>query len=380
MTGVDFRRERDRFPTFIDRTYFASQSLGPFPSSMLADLREYGLSLSLRNRGIRLWAERFEELLGLTEQLIEAPKNSVFFRDSATAIQATIAASLVPRGARRRIVVSTSDFHSSRYLWAAQASRGFEIVEVESMGSAHSLEETFLPFIDERVAVVALSLVSPRAGALLPVAKIASAARRAGAISVIDAFQAMGVVPVRVAEMGADVVVGGFHKWVGGGGTGLAFGQIAPALSGDLDCMFPGWIGHANIMGFSSTYEPAPGARKFQQGMPAVEPLYTSRAGIQWILETGIDAIRSRSIALVERVHDRAVERGLKVISPASSSQRGGMVCVEILDGMKAVERLAAQSIDVDFRPGAGVRIGPHVCCTEDECDRVVDALAEAIR
>ncbi|WP_394824732.1 aminotransferase class V-fold PLP-dependent enzyme [Pendulispora albinea] len=376
---IDFVGGRREFPTLLERTYFASQCLGAFPRAMLEDVRAYERSLALRARVLSEWVARFEEMHTLGERLVEAPAGSIFLRDSATAAQASIAAAIEPEPGRKRVLVASGDFHSSRYLWHAQAKRGFEVVEVASNDEAHGESQPFLDAIDERVRVVALSLVSPRTGALLDARPIVDAAHRAGALVVLDVFQAVGIVPVRVEELGADVLVGGYYKWVGGGGTGLAFGYVAPALSAKLEPIYPGWLAHRDLLGFSERFEAAKAATKFQQGMPAMEPIYTSRAGIRWVLEAGIDRIRARSLALTERMIHRAVARGLSLRTPREPEKRGGMVCFRVpdADAERIMGALEQQGIDIDHRPGAGLRVGPHVCATEEECDRVVDALAE---
>lgn len=343
---------------------------------MQDDLLAYGQSLALRSRALGDWAERWAEIHLLTEELLRAPRGSVFLRDSATAVTAAIAASIEPHGERRRVLIGSGDFHSIRYLWSAQVRRGFEIVEVESNGARHADAESFVPKIDERISVVALSLVSPRSGALLDVRAIVDAARRAGALVIIDAYQAVGVVPIDVKELGADAVVGGFHKWVGGGGTGLAFGYLAPTVSAKLQPAYPGWLGHARLFGFDDTFEATPDATKFQQGMPAMEPVYTSRAGIRWILATGIDAIRRRNAVLTDRIVRRSLELGLPVRTPIEADQRGPMVCFGLSDGERIVKALADDGIDIDHRPGAGIRVGPHPCSTEEECDLLIERLA----
>lgn len=362
-------KERRKFAILAERSYFAQQCLGACPLGMAEDLRAYGLSLTRRSRAIPEWAERWEEMHALVERLVAAPAGSVFLRDSATAAQAAVAASVQPEGERRRILVGEADFHSSRYLWRAQERRGFEVVEVAYDNLASE--------IDERVRVVAASLVSPRTGAMIDAHAVAQAARRSGAILVLDAYQAVGVVPVDVAALGAHVVVGGFHKWVGGGGTGLAFGYVEPALSASLDAIFPGWMAHRDVMAFADRFEPAHGAEKLQQGMPAMEPIYTTRAGLQWIAAVGIEAIRARSAELTSRLYDGLTEAGLTVMTPRDPEKRGGMLCVDVPDGKHVVARLAEEGIDIDARPGAGIRIGPHACSTLDECDALARRLAE---
>ncbi len=376
---TSFASERSHFPILSERTYFAQQCLGAYPATMTADLAAYGQSLARRSRALPEWAERWSEIHALVERLIAAQAGSVFIRDSATAAQAAIASALSPQGERKRIVIGTGDFHSSRYLWRAQQRRGFDIVELPTHGQGALDEGAVAEAIDERVRIVALSLVSPRSGALLNVQPIVDAARRAGALVVLDVFQAVGIVPIRVRELGAHAIVGGFHKWVGGGGTGIAFGWVDAPLLQELDPAYPGWIGSSDLFAFSDDFVAAGSAEKLQQGMPAMEAVYTSRAGINWILEQGADRIRSRSLELTGRLIELARDRNIPVTTPAAAPRRGGMVCLDVPDGKQLVLQLESEGIDIDARPGAGVRVGPHPCATEDECDAVIASLARRL-
>ena len=377
--GPDFTALRARFPVLAQRTYFDTQSLGPFPEEMLADLDEYRRTLFLRNRGLSLWIERLEELIGLVERVLVAPRDGVALMPSATAAQAAIAATQAPRGRRSRIVYTALDFHSSRYLWASQARRGFQAIEVPSTDGAIPTER-LVELIDERTAVVALALVSPWTGALADVRPVIAAARAAGALVVLDAYQAVGVVPIDVQALDVDVLVGGTHKWLCGGGSGLAFLYVRPSLAEQLEPAYPGWIGHREMVGFAPSYEPAAGARRFMQGAPAAAPIYTARAGLRFVLDVGVDALRARSLALTSRLLARADERGLPLSTPRSPSARGGALCFPVDDAERIVADLAREGIDVDARREAGIRVAPHPCNTEEECDRVIDAIAESRR
>ncbi|MEC7520762.1 MAG: aminotransferase class V-fold PLP-dependent enzyme [Myxococcota bacterium] len=373
---IDLTSLRARFPLLEERLYCATPGLGPVLRETYEDLEAYRRTFARRSRALEEWVERYEALHGLVERLLEAPPGSVFLTDTATSAQAALAAAVTPRGARTRIVTGAADFKSSRYLWSAQERRGFDVIALDAHGDAAPLLEA----IDERVAIVALSLVSPRTGALLPAEAIAARCREAGATLVLDAYQAVGVVPVDVGALGADVVVGGTHKWLHGGGTGLAFGYVAPALSARLEPVYPGWLGHASLHAFADRFEPRAGARRLAQGTPAMEPVYTARAGLELALEVGVAALRARSLALTARLHEGLSARGIAVRTPAAPERRGGMVCVDLVDGGEAVvAALAAEGIDVDTRAGAGVRVGPHPTQTEDDMDRVVDALARAV-
>jgi kynureninase len=370
---------RAKFPTLAERTYFATQCLGPLPAEAFHDLDDYKRSLLLRNRGLSLWVERMEEHHGLVEQLLHAPAGSVALAANATAAQANLAAAIAPTPRRNRIVTSTLDFHSSRYLWAAQARRGFCVTEVPAADGATLSSARLIAELDERVALVCLALVSPRSGALADLAPIVAAAHAVGARVIVDAYQAVGVVPIDVAALAVDALVGGTHKWLCGGGTGLAFLYVEPAWADALLPAYPGWLAHRELLGFKSQFEPHAGARRFQQGTPALEPIYTARAGLRFVLDVGVERIRARTLALGTRLHDGVSALGLRVRTPREAARRGGMIVAEAPDGPALVERLAAQGIDIDHRPEAGIRVAPHFCTTEDECAQLLEALGAAL-
>lgn len=376
---TDLRAARSRFPVLRDRIYCDNASFGAFPEEMLADLEEYRRTLFLRSRAIDGWLALLEEVTRELEGLLHAPAGSLALRENATGAQAAIAAAVEPRGARRNIVIAPElDFDSSRFLWTQQARRGFELVEVGR--GRHDLgADELRAAIDERTAVVALPLVSPRTGALLPIAEVTAHARQCGALTVIDAYQAAGIVPLEVERLGADVVVSGMHKWLYGGGTGLAFMYVAPAAIERLPVVYPGWLGHHRLLDREPRFEPAPGARRFQQGTPPMEPVYTARAGLRFVAEAGVAALRARSLELTARLLERAAAHGLSVLTPAEAGARGGMICIAMpdADAHTVVQQLRARGIDVGARPGAGVRVAPHPCLDTSDCDDVIAQIAQ---
>ncbi|HYQ05025.1 MAG TPA: aminotransferase class V-fold PLP-dependent enzyme [Polyangiaceae bacterium] len=384
MTSVDFAAHREKFPIFAERLYFASQCMGPLLAEGMRDLAEYVSARQLHSRALGAWLVRIEEVTALIERLLGAPSGSVALRDSATACQAAIASSLHPVGKRNRILVSALDFHSSLHLWCAQEQRGFEIVVVPPAADGFSVNPAdVVSRIDERVLAVAISTVS-RNSALLDTTSVVAAARAAGALTILDAYQAVGVLPLDVQTIGADVLVGGTLKWLSGE-TGLGFMYVRPELAARLEPAYPGWFGHSEIHAFVHThafidrYAPMPGARRFQQGTPAMAPIYGARAGLKFLLEVGAAAMRERNSLLTERMYVQCLASGFDVRSPRPSAERAGGICLALPDPEAVVEALAKEGIDVDQRRQTLLRLAPHPCATLDECDHVVATLRKVL-
>ncbi len=376
MSAFDFTTLRKQFPLLEERTYLATHSLGTLPRAAIVDIEAYSQSLYLGRRALPIWIERYEEMFQLIETLLNAPTGSIALAPSATAAQAAIAAAIQPNAKRNRIIITDLDFPSCRYLWNAQVHRGFEITEIKAAATMQIETADVIAQIDDRVAVVAVSLVSYLNSARLDIQPIIEAAHAAGAIVVLDAYQAIGIIPIDITALGADVVVGGTHKWLCGG-MGLAFAYVQPSLSEQLDPIYPGWFAHLQPTAFAENFEPATGARRFQQGTPSIEPIYTSRAGLQFALNVGIEHIHQRNIELTTYLIKCADSHGIPINTPRSHHQRGGTVCLSVNHAETLVQELADLGIDVDTRHSMRIRVSPHCCNTEAECQQLIESVVQ---
>src|SRR6185369_4891999 len=145
------------------------------------------------------------------------------------------------------------DFPSVLYLYEGLArTRGVDVVRVPAR-AGHRIEESdVIAAIDERTAVVAISMVLFRSSKVLDVAKIAKRAHEVGAIVLVDAYQAVGTVPVDVQAMGIDALAGGSVKWLCGG-PGAGYLYVSPRIASTLKPAFTGWLAHEKPFDFDVT-------------------------------------------------------------------------------------------------------------------------------
>jgi selenocysteine lyase/cysteine desulfurase len=371
-----FSALRGLFPSLRDKTYLIAHSFGPCPREAFDDLDAYRETLLRRPALFGDWLARLEEMYGLIERLLGAEPGHVALRESASACHATILASLEPENGRNRLVTTSMHFPSIGYMTAAQSGRGMKVDVVPATDGVDLDASAISARLDKDVLAVLVPVVASFNGSLLDVRQVLEAAFEVGAIPVLDAYTALGVVELDVSRLPPCVLIGGTMKWLGGGGTGLAFMYVHPALIDRLVPRYPAWLGDARFLEFQPDFVPAIGARRYQVGTPAMEPVYTARAGLRFVLEHGTSRLALRNRELLQVLALRAKSHGLKLLSSEDADRRAGIIALEVDDAKQRVARLKAEGIEIDTRGERSVRLGPHCCLSHEECERAVDLLA----
>ncbi len=194
----------------------------------------------------------------------------------------------------------------------------------------------------------------------------------------LDAYQSVGIVPLDVTALDVDFAVGGSVKWLcGGPGNGWLY--VRPDLAERLEPTYTGWQAHEHPFGFEEEMRYARGAARFLTGTPNVPALYAATAGYDLIEEIGVERIRANSLRQTELLIALADEHGFEVLSPRDHARRGGTVTVRVPEFPAVHRELAERQILCDFRPDAGIRLGPHYFTTDDELRFAVGQIAEIV-
>ena len=364
---------RDRFPILEHATYLINHSLGAMPVGAEEGLLRY--AREWRERGVRAWAEGWwETSTAVGDQLgriVGAAPGTMAMHQNVAVAEAIVLSCFEFEPPRNRIVYGEGEFPSVRYLYQAQHRRG---AEVEIVADAAGV----LDAIDERTLLVPLSHVLFKTGEIQDVEAIVRRAHEAGALVVLDAYQSAGSVPLDVTSLGVDFAVGGSVKWLCGG-PGAGWLYVRPDLAERLEPTFTGWQAHARPFAFEPEQDYAEGAARFLTGTPNVPALYAATAGYELVEEVGVERIRERSIQQTALVVELLEASGFEVLSPPDPDRRGGTVVVRTPEAEAVYRELGAREIICDFRPDAGIRLGPHFFNTDDELRFAAGQIAEIV-
>jgi kynureninase len=371
---LDFRAE---FPILGHSNYLVSNSLGAMPRAVPQRLAEYARDWA--ELGVRAWAKSWWDMpvtVGdIIAPLIGADSRSVSMQPNVSLAQSIVLSAMDFSGGRDAIVMTELDFPSVRYAYEQMARRlGARVVVVPSDDGITIDQDRLLAAIDERTRLVCVSHVLFKSAFIMDADAICAHAHAVGALVSLDAYHSVGVIPVDVKRSGVDFLTGGVLKWLCGG-PGAAFLYAAPAVRATLEPSLTGWQAHAHPFTFEQNMDYADGIERWLTGTPAIPALFAAAAGPEIVLQAGIDAIRAKSVRQTEWLIAAADTRGYRVHAPRESARRGGTVAFDVPHGHEVAQFLLSRNIIVDYRVGAGIRVGPHFYTRDAELEECIGAI-----
>jgi kynureninase len=362
-------RFRDRFvrddPSLI---YLDGNSLGMLPvatAERIGKVVRGGWGRGL----IRSWdrwvdlPRRVGDLLG--HHLLGAAPGQLTVCDNTTVNLYKLArAALGARPGRGVIVTDDDNFPTDRYVLAGIArERGGELrmihTDIDHGVSAEAVGDA----VDEGTALVCLSHVAYRSGALADMAQITRIVHDSGALMLWDLCHSAGSVPVDLDGCGADLAGGGTYKYLNAGPGAPAFLYVRNDLQDQLHQPVQGWFGQRDQFAMGPSYDPVPGIGRFMTGTPDIIGISAVSEGVSLLAEAGIGALRDKGMRLtgylIELADTWLVPLGFRVASPRDAARRGSHVCLSHPQAVQLNEALIEAGVIGDLRAPDRLRLGP---------------------
>ncbi len=229
-----------------------------------------------------------------------------------------------------RILLTVMEHHANVVPWQLVAKHtGAELVYLE-LDDDFQVDLSHLDEImDERIKIVSVSGMSNVTGTIGPVAELVEAARRVGAIVIVDAAQSVPHLPTDVTTIGADFLAFSAHKMLGPTGVGALWGRREI-----LEAMDPAEGGGEMITDvrlYESKWAPVP--HKFEAGTPPIAQAVGFGAAIDYLDKVGMAEVRKHEVEITQYAMERLAEiPDLTVVGSTDMEQRGGAVSFELGD------------------------------------------------
>ena len=403
-SSVDWGALRDDFPILDQRVhghplvYFDNAATTQKPKAVIEALKHYYEHDNANvHRGLHELSSRatdaYESARARVAEYIGAasPDEIVFARGTTEGINLVAQAwggKFLGQG--DVILLTEMEHHSNLVPWQLVAERvgaRLRFVPVRDDGTLDlsQLDQLLTP----EVKLLAFTHVSNSLGTINPVTELCRKARVVGAVTLVDAAQSAGHMPINVQEIGCDFLAFSGHKMCAPTGTGALYGRAEM-----LDAMPPWHGGGEMIVSVTlekSSFKKAP--HRFEAGTPNIAGAIGLAAAIDYLEGIGRTEIFEHDAELTRYATERSAELpGMRVLGPAG--QRGAVLGF-VMGGVHphdlttfADQRGLAlrgghhcnQPLMRRFGLPGTTRASFYFYNTKEEIDRMIEILAEAAR
>jgi cysteine desulfurase/selenocysteine lyase len=368
---------RALFPITESAIYFNHAAVSPPPlktieaiQSQLRDVSENG-SVNFRD-----WVAVKERARQLVAGMLGArPEQVAFMRNTSDGLS-TVANGLdwLPGD---NLVTFRNEFPSNIYPWLrVRDALGVEVRMCEERDGRIDLDE-LIGLIDARTRVVAISHIQYASGFRADLERLGRAARAHDALLVVDAIQALGVVPINVESELIDVAAAACHKWLlTPEGVGLLY--LSSRARERIQPTLVGWISVPNPEDYSNFEQGwKSGTLAWETGTGPAALIYGLEASLDLLTASGIPNIQRHLETLTDYLCGKLRDTDYQVVSSRRLGEKSQIVCIRHTAGLTSMDlysHLKKRNIITAPR-GDRLRISPHLYNTLEEIDELVKAL-----
>jgi cysteine desulfurase/selenocysteine lyase len=365
---------RSEFPLTSKYAYFDHAAVGPLPTRVLETTKRVVQEKSEGDIHWESWEEEAEAARKSIADLVGAREEDIALTTSTSEGLAIVANGL-SYSKDHNIVTCDMEFASNLFPWQALAKRyGVELRVVRNHEATLRIED-FSDVIDAKTKLVAVSYVQYSNGFRTDLSELSKIAHENGAYVVTDAVQAVGQMPINVANLGVDFLASSGYKWL-----------LSPISTGFLyvkqdllDELWPTIVGYRsdeNPMDFS--YRPlqlAHTARRYEAGQLNFPGFAGMKEAIGLLQDVGMENVWSRIRSHIDLLRN-GIEKSntFQIRSSMNEKDRSGILNLACQNPDSIADRLFEHGIVISVR-GGGLRISPHFYNTEQEIDKLLSEL-----
>jgi len=367
---------RSDFPSVARETYLNAASIHPMSGPAARRLQRY---IDVRLNGVRpdpreTDAAMQDDLKARFATLINAtPREVAFIQNTSDGENIVVMGmDLGKRGGN--VVLDELHFTTSLYMYKTLEAKGLELRIVKHRDWAIDPAD-MAQAIDKNTRLVSMALVSNVNGFMHNARAVADAAHASGAFLYADIVQAVGAVPVDVKAMGIDFAATATYKWLMGE-RGFGFLYVREDLQ---DRVLPTTrYGHRQVANFNRvelSWEPLPGAARYETGTVPTALAAVSHESLQYIERLGLDRIQAHARRLIGRLQKELPPMGYPSLTPADTPTP--IVAFQLRDTATVVKRMREANVAATIiEPERRLRLSVSVFNTDADIDRVLHVLS----
>jgi cysteine desulfurase/selenocysteine lyase len=365
---------RSEFPVTSKYAYFDHAAVGPLPTRVLEATKRVVQEKSEGDIHWESWEEGTEAARKSIAELVGARVEEIALTTSTSEGLAVVANGLSYEK-DQNIVTCDMEFASNLFPWQALAKRyGVELRVVRNREATLRMED-FSDVIDAKTKLVAISYVQYSNGFRTDLAELSKIAHENGAYVVTDAVQAVGQMPIDVANLGVDFLASSGYKWLLSPiSTGFLY--VKRTLLDELWPTIVGYRSDENPMDFSyRTLQPAQTARRYEAGQLNFPGFAGMKEAIGLLQEVGMQNVWNRICSHIDLLRSGIEKNGtFQIRSSMNEKNRSGILSLACQNPDSVADRLFEHGIVISVR-GGGLRISPHFYNTEEEIRKLLSEL-----
>jgi cysteine desulfurase/selenocysteine lyase len=366
MTTLDFNKIRDDFPNlaitvhgkplaYLDN---AATTFKPLPVLEALDTH-YRRGVSNIHRGVHWLSEQatlaYEDVRTKVKLFLNAKDDAeIIFTHGTTESINLVALSLGTFfKAGDEILITHMEHHANIVPWQMLCERQGCVLKVASINDAGELDlDAFKNLLSDKTRIVAFTAVSNSLGTINPIKDLIKLARANGALTLVDAAQAVAHMPIDVQALDCDFLAFSGHKIFGPTGIGVLYGR--KILLEKMPPVYGGGDMIASVTFEKTTYNVVP--HKFEAGTPPIAEVIGLGAALSYVSKIGLAAISAREAELLAYgTKTLSAIPGLRLIGTAAHK---AAILSFVLDGIHPHD--VGSLLDLE---GVAIRTGHH--CTQ---------------